>query len=278
MPDAIIIPAHNESSVIGRNLAVLIDGLPPSVAVIVVCNGCTDDTASIVRSIHGRIQVLELDIASKTAALNAGDAETREGARLYLDADVRLSGPDAADLLEKVSEDAVLAAEPGVQFDVSSSSVPVRGFYAVWVALHGSRPGDIGGGAIALSRSGRRRFGVFPDVTADDGFVRAHFSEGEIARTEAISRVTAPRTTADLVRIKARSRFGNTELQEAFPDLWAGKRRRGEPLWRKVMRLPPRLWIQVPFYVAVQGRARARALRMCRSATVVWERDEGSRT
>jgi glycosyltransferase involved in cell wall biosynthesis len=45
---SIIIPAHNESSVIARTLKAMTDGAKPGeLDVIVVCNGCSDDTAVV---------------------------------------------------------------------------------------------------------------------------------------------------------------------------------------------------------------------------------------
>jgi glycosyltransferase involved in cell wall biosynthesis len=48
---SIVVPAHNESSVIARTLRPWVTG-PASdeISVVVVCNGCTDDTASVARS------------------------------------------------------------------------------------------------------------------------------------------------------------------------------------------------------------------------------------
>jgi glycosyltransferase involved in cell wall biosynthesis len=278
MSATVIIPAHNESAVIGRNLSILLDGLPESVAVIVVCNGCTDETATVARSIDHRITVIEIAEASKTAALNEGDKQAGVGPRIYLDADVSLAGSDVAVLLSSLASDEVHAVEPHVAFDVENSRYPVRAFYAVWLALHGSRPGDVGGGVMALSTRGRSRFGEFPDVVSDDGYVRAHFGDAEIARADVTSYVTAPRKLGDLIRIKARSRYGNRELRRRFPGLWAGKREGGESLGRKAVSLPPQVWPHVPVYVSIQVAARVLTVRMERSTTVVWERDEGSRS
>src|SRR5699024_12035021 len=58
---AVIIPAHNESGVIARTLGALaplaaVDGIE----VIVVCNGSTDDTATIAEGFTG-VQVAQID-------------------------------------------------------------------------------------------------------------------------------------------------------------------------------------------------------------------------
>lgn len=37
----------------------------------------------------------------------------------------------------------------------------------------------IGTGVFALSRTGRERFNLFPDIIADDGFIRAMFKKEE---------------------------------------------------------------------------------------------------
>ena len=91
---SVVIPAHNEQQVIGRCLARLMDGLPPDTQVVVVCNGCTDDTAGIAATFGARLVVVEVDRPSKTGALNAGDGVASGFPRAYLDADIEVSGHD----------------------------------------------------------------------------------------------------------------------------------------------------------------------------------------
>jgi glycosyltransferase involved in cell wall biosynthesis len=93
---SVVIPAHNEAAVIRRCLDALFTGIEPgNLEVIVVCNGCRDDTAAVVRSSGHPVQVLELERASKSAALRTGDRVAHTLPRLYLDADVLLSGSSA---------------------------------------------------------------------------------------------------------------------------------------------------------------------------------------
>src|SRR3954453_3171433 len=88
---SVVIPAHDEASVIGRCLRALLAGAEPGeLEVIVVCNGCHDDTAAVARAHAPDAVVLELPAPSKPAALNAGDAEATRFPRIYLDADVEV--------------------------------------------------------------------------------------------------------------------------------------------------------------------------------------------
>ena len=257
---SIVIPAHNEERVIGETLATLLDGLDSSVEVLVACNGCTDETAEVSRRFGSRVRVIETETASKVVALNQADEATRGFPRLYLDADILLSGRDAQRLLEVLSRPGALAAEPTVRFDVSKSDFWVRSWYAVWNSLHGHHPGDVGGGLYALTEEGRRRFGSFPDIISDDGFVRAHFDVGEIERcTEATTVVRTPRTVTDLMRIKVRSRLGNRQLARRFPDLWRSKREARRGLLSKMLGLRPLVWPLLPIYATIQLIVRARA-------------------
>ena len=44
-----------------------------AIELIVVANGCTDDTARVAASVDPRVVVVEMPQASKIAALNAGE-------------------------------------------------------------------------------------------------------------------------------------------------------------------------------------------------------------
>ena len=57
---------------------------------VVVCNGCHDRTAEVARQVAPLATVVEIPVASKVAALNAGDAVARYFPRFYLDADIEL--------------------------------------------------------------------------------------------------------------------------------------------------------------------------------------------
>src|ERR1700739_295220 len=85
---SIVIPARNESAVIARTLrAITTDALPDELDVIVVCNGCTDDTATIARGFGTAARVIETAVGNKTHALNLGDQSARSFPRIYVDAD-----------------------------------------------------------------------------------------------------------------------------------------------------------------------------------------------
>ena len=91
---SVVIPARDEARVIRRTLDALFTDFEPSeLEVIVVCNGCADDTARVARASGHPVRVRELRAASKPAALRCADAEATAFPRLYLDADVLLPGP-----------------------------------------------------------------------------------------------------------------------------------------------------------------------------------------
>jgi glycosyltransferase involved in cell wall biosynthesis len=278
MPSAVIVPAHNEESVLGATIARLLEGLDDDIQFLVVANGCTDRTVAVATAFGPRVRVLDLPEASKARALNAAEVELVESAdRVYIDADVLISGSDVVRLLAATAEGAA-AAEPTVVFDTSSSSFWVRSFYRVWTALHGARPGDIGGGVVAVSAIGRRRFASFPDVISDDGFVRAHFPDDDLVRVSgAISTVRAPSDVGSLIRIKTRSRVGSVELRRLFPELWDRKTAHSRNLREKASRLPVTVWPFVPIYAVIQVTARVRAELQLKRGVARWERDESSR-
>src|ERR1035438_1575828 len=81
---SVVIPAHDEAGVIRRCLDSLFTGFKPGeLNVVVVCNGCRDDTAMLARASGHPVRVIELVRASKAAALRAGDAVALAFPRLY---------------------------------------------------------------------------------------------------------------------------------------------------------------------------------------------------
>jgi cellulose synthase/poly-beta-1,6-N-acetylglucosamine synthase-like glycosyltransferase len=278
---SIIIPAHNEEANIAGNLQRLLAGLEhDSTEIIVVCNGCTDDTVSIARSFGGSVRVLEITMASKIAALNAGDAVAQSYPRIYLDADIGLDGASASMLARSLREHGVFAAETSVRFDFRRSTRLVQIYYIGDVALHGQSPGDLGRGVYALSEDGRNRFDEFPDVIADDAYARAHFGPGElVAVPDAVTTVRVPSDLASLIRIKTRSRMGTRQLQVEYPDLWKRKRANTTPWIRKLPAIYPLLWPTVGVFLVVQLATRWRARQQLRHLeSYEWERDDSSRT
>ena len=213
---SVIIPAHNEAAVIGRTL----DSLEPvlrtgRVEVIVVCNGCTDETASLAATVPG-VQVIEAPVASKTAALNAADRVATQWPRVYLDADTVLSPTALRRVLEVLSESPVLAARPAFRYDDSGATWPVRAYYRARRRLPSTQQALWGAGVFALSREGHERLGSFPDVTADDYFVDRLFSDEEkvIVPTPPVP-VQTPRETRSLLNVLTRNIRGPAEQRSA---------------------------------------------------------------
>jgi glycosyltransferase involved in cell wall biosynthesis len=208
----VVIPAHDEAAVLGRCLA----ALAPLVSergtrVVVSANGCTDGTADVARS-FGWPVVLETGRASKTAALNHGDAIAEGFPRLYVDADVMLSASAAGAVIDRLAEGPALAARPPYVNQPDGATAPVRSYYrarARMTSVHGSL---WGAGVYALSAEGRARFGWFPDVVGDDLFVDRLFdrNEVEIVHTEPVV-VHTPRDVPNLVNVLRRAQRGKAE-------------------------------------------------------------------
>jgi cellulose synthase/poly-beta-1,6-N-acetylglucosamine synthase-like glycosyltransferase len=111
---AVLIPAHNEESVIGQTLATLVPTLPSGTRLVVVADNCNDQTAAIAR--HWGAQVVERQEVTnrgKGFALKAGLehlAADPPAAVVFLDADCRVA-PQTVSLLAS----AVLACGRPVQ-------------------------------------------------------------------------------------------------------------------------------------------------------------------
>lgn len=207
---SVVVPAHDEAFVIRSCLDALFTGVGPGqLEVVVSCNGCSDDTADVVRALPYPVTVLEQTTPSKPAALRLADSTCSTLPRLYLDADVRLPGASALAVLSRLRDGGPLAARPRASYDTARSSWPVRSYYRARAGLPSLNGGLWGAGVYGLSRQGRARFEDFPDVVADDLFVDGLFSADEIDVVDCDPVVVqVPRTTADLLRVLRRSQRG----------------------------------------------------------------------
>ncbi len=279
---SIIIPAHNEANVIGQCLAELSEGLQrDEVEVIVVCNGCSDNTAEVARACGNHIRIIETPIASKANALNLGDEAAGCFPRFYVDADVRLRGDAVQRIAEVLRNGPYLAAAPSMSMDLGQASWPVRAFYRVWNRMSYTREGFMGAGVYALGEAGRRRFERFSDILGDDAYIRMLFTSSErIALPECRSVVKAPRSVRDLIRIKARSCLGRYQLRDRFPQLSAREaatKHYGANVSGIATR--PLLWPHALVYLWVTVISKYRGRRLYRRiGRYVWERDESSRS
>jgi len=270
---AVIIPAHNEASVIGRTLESLREVIGwGTVDVVVACNGCSDATASIAAKCEG-VHVLHVEEASKTAALNEADQMALRWPRLYLDADIEVSAPAVRAVFAALGGGALLAARPAFRYDTRDASVWVRAYYRARSRIPGNAEGLWGAGAYALSFSGHERLGSFPAVTGDDYYVDSLFSAREkaVLPTEPVV-VRTPRTCGALLAVLRRTYRGNAEL-DAVSGSGSAVRTVRELL--SSVRGPLSLF-DAAVYVAFAGAGRRRALFPA-GAAVPWERDESSR-
>jgi glycosyltransferase involved in cell wall biosynthesis len=275
---SVIVPAHNEAGVIGRTLQAMTEGVQPGeLEIIVVCNGCTDNTAAIARRFSPIVKVLETPIAGKAHALNLGDSAAVGFPRVYADADVVIAPDAIRRLAECLKEPGVLAVAPTPLFDLSACSWGVRAVYQIRSLLPSSHDGIGGSGVYALSEAGRSRFGEFPGLTSDDGYVRIQFAEYERRMLpDARSKVFPPKTLKDLVATKTRAHYGTLELAVAFPELWGRRYQRNHDSLAKLFRYPW-LWPQLSMYCLVTLIAKRRARMRMRKGIVQWERDQTSR-
>jgi glycosyltransferase involved in cell wall biosynthesis len=275
---SIVVPAHNEASVIARTLGPWVNN-PDSdeISVVVVCNGCTDETAAIARRFGPTVRVIESDVASKVHALNLGDQTSSTFPRIYIDADVLVTVDAIRALAGRLEPGDVLAVAPTPDIDLTGCSWPVRLYFGIRSRLPSACQGVGGSGVYALSEAGRRRFAQFPDVIADDTYVRLQFKPEERETLASVKSTVFPaRTIRQLIAVRTRAYAGTFELARRFPELRVNK---GENNNRTLIGLfkESRLWPGLLIYCYVNILARCRAVVRSRIRTSVWQRDHTSR-
>ncbi|MEY9875391.1 hypothetical protein ABH931_004892 [Streptacidiphilus sp. MAP12-33] len=283
---SLVIPAHNEERVIGRLLDALLAEGPEGLDLVVVCNGCTDGTAEAARSRGPAVRVVELEQPSKHWALRAGDEHARTFPRLYVDADVVLTGADARRVAAALTP-GVLAAAPEREIPLAASDWRVRSFYHVWLRLPTVRQGLFGRGAVAVTKEGHSRLTALPELMADDlAFSLAFGPEERKVVSEARVIIQPPRSWPDLMRRRVRATTSTGQLEhhqrtDGVPahGSAAGSARTSLGDLRALVRAEPRLLPSVVVFAATAVLARRAARRAVRAGEGgAWLRDESSRS
>lgn len=276
---SVVIPAHNESSVIGRLLTgLLADAHPNEFRVLVVANGCSDDTAAVAAAHGPMVRVISTPIASKAHALQLAEDYVCEFPVLYLDADVELHTGDARALADALTQPGVLAVAPDRIHHLADRPLIVRWYYHIWERLPVVQDGLFGRGVFAVNEAGHRRLKAMPQAMSDDLIASVAFrpAERRIVRAARVV-VHPPRTTRALIRTRVRALTGTVQLQRQLPDAVATARTTRADLIA-IVRDRPSTAPRMVVFLAVTAFARLRARRVIRSGDfTTWLRDDSTR-
>ncbi|MBD9526335.1 glycosyltransferase family 2 protein [Paracoccus sp. PAR01] len=226
----ILIPAHDEAGYIGPCLdSILQQDHSGPLDVIVIANGCHDDTAAQARARTSdftargwSLRVEELAQGGKIGALNHGDACAHDGIRVYLDADIRMSPRLISGLVTVLDVPAPRYA--GGRLVVAPAQSFVSRHYArFWQSLPFVTEGVTGAGLFAVNATGRQRWGAFPQVISDDTFARLQFAEPERFLVDEPYFWPIVEGFGPLVRVRRRQDRGVAEIARLFPQLLANQ-------------------------------------------------------
>ena len=271
-PISVMIPAHNEAGYIDRCLLAVLASDGVTAQVVVVANGCRDDTAARARA-HASafaakgwgFEVLDLQQAGKPGALNTGDSVATHGMRAYLDADVTVSPQLLAQIARALSGSGARYAS-GRPVVARAGSAVTRAYARFWTGLPFVTRGVPGFGIYAVNAEGRARWGAFPKIISDDTFARLSFTPDERHLVNATYEWPMVEGFARLVRVRRRQDQGVAELARLYPELMAneGANRPGNGwLLRQALRDP----VSFATYAAVSV-----AVRLRRNAQSGWVR------
>lgn len=277
---SVIIPAYNEGNVIERCLdAMLEDYREGELEIIVVPNGCKDDTADKARRYGPPVKVVETPVGNKIGALNLGDEHASGYPRMYVDADIVVTTAALRDVAQMLGDDSpILLAAPKAVVAYEDRPLLIRSFMKVWTSLPYFTEGIIGAGFFAFSKQGRARFDEFPDVIADDGFARLVAAPHERATSDKHTfTIHPPRSIRALSSIMVRVRAGMLQLIERFPEMQKNETTSPKRSL-KIIATTPELWPHAPVYLGVMAYSRVMARKKLEAnLEKTWERDETSR-
>ena len=211
----IIVPLRNEATMLPLTVPRLLAATKSDqVRIIWVCNGCSDNSAAVIRLLAGpAAEVIELVQPGKIIALQAGDDALGDlYPRLYLDADTWMRPGDPARLMQPLKSGVADMVAPRLRFDTFGGSPLSVRIGACWLSLPHARTAHFSA-AIGLSEAGRALWDRWPEITGDDIFVSATVpANRKQIVPDALATTSMPKSFAGWVRMRARWMKGEAEL------------------------------------------------------------------
>jgi glycosyltransferase involved in cell wall biosynthesis len=267
---SVIVPAYNEAATIARLLDALVD-TAPDIEICVACNGCRDETEEICRTYAPRVRVFVQDHASKVDALNMALRKSRGAAKVIVDADIMIDPRHVERLCELAERPGVDVVQPRLHYHAEDSDFAVRAYLRAWMKHPYFRTKI--GAAYALSPAGVRRLGTFPQIVAEDEYVRRKLFDGALWTEDAQAHVYLPTTLWALIRIRSRSLSGAESLGWTLGHLESPPVPGFKPVFLRMLFGGAPVAAAVYGFVAAAARLRSRLRR----GRQTWERDGTSR-
>lgn len=222
---SVIIPASNEAVLIGRCLSSVLASVGPDVVeVIVVANGCRDDTAAQARAFEGQflargwtLTVIERAQGGKPGALNAGDSVANGDNRLYLDADIEVAPELLGQLDEALTQVAPIYVSGKMRI-AHAQTMASRAYGRIYARVPFMTDGVPGAGLFAVNAAGRARWAQFPEIISDDTFVRLSFRPQERQSVVATYDWPLVEGFSKLVKVRRRQDAGVAEIAALYPE------------------------------------------------------------
>lgn len=279
IPDAnpsalsVMVPVHNEVIALAATTPRLLAGLSKNVQLFFICNGCTDGSAEFLSQLNDpRVNIIEMNAASKAAALAEGERHASVFPRFYVDADVAISGYDITRLAEYMLAHDVELVSPALAFDLTDCSWIARAANRIWLELPHGRMSAFQQ-VIGLSQAARARWGRFPDILADDSFIVSKVPEDRrVIVDDIVAEIRPPANLWALIGVRVRILRGLDQLQRLGIERPHAPRQ-GAELLRLLIR--PRTAMGALAYIVIG--VVARVLFMAGAGRKGWYRDESSR-
>ncbi|MGB3246346.1 MAG: glycosyltransferase family 2 protein [Sulfitobacter sp.] len=276
MKTSVLIPAQNEAAWLPACLDALLASteVQGSVEVIVIANGCTDDTVPTARGFEERSRlkgwsliVLDLKEGGKLNALNEGEDVATGDVLIYLDADVKVCRSLIAQIVAALKGETPLYAS-GRPLVTTGDKAIIRAYTRFWETTPFMVHGVPGFGIYAMNRAGRARWKAWPDIISDDTFARLNFIPEERIGVSATYDWPMIGSFGALVRVRRRQDIGVAEVAARFPDLVTNDDLYDKtvPIWRRALRDPVgfivfctlRVAIRLPLWRSANRWARGR--------------------